>query len=183
MNVCLMVTALVLAWNAPAPPLVRERSAPAVQEYRALVPLDLQPGALRGEGQNVQAKIIIPRSLLPAGNGAAAGAPKLPALPAPAASRETRSHTPPMGTIIAGIAMSLAAVSFVFILRGSRVKKTAALFVLGGALTVMAVGIAQGDIPGGNRANRPPKPIPEPVTQIVIEVTDIGDTVTLQLAR
>jgi hypothetical protein len=74
--------------------------------------------------------------------------------------------------------MSLAAVSLVFVVRGNRGTKTTALAVLAGALVLSAFSAASADlIPG-----RPNGPVPAPA-EIVIELVDDGDAVTLQLVR
>jgi len=190
-----LITAIfLLAWNAPAPPPASaDIPAPIKkQESRIVAPVVIRHGAIRGEGRSIQAKIIVPRSLLAGGDADAR--PKLPANgaiipPLPSRNEEARSDTPPYGTVVAGLAMSLAAVSLVFVVRGNRVAKTAALAVLGGALVVAGFGIARADLAPAPRNNRPvpaPAPAPAPradISEIVIELTDNGNTVTLQLAQ
>jgi hypothetical protein len=166
--------ALLLVWNpiaranAPAPP--------PKPETRVVAPLTIKRGEIRGEGRAVQAKITIPKKLVHAGPPAAGAAPPVPA---PAAAPRAREQAGiPYGTIIAGLAMSAAAVSLVFVVRGSRTTKTTALAVLAGALILGAFSAAQADlIPG-----RPNGPVPPPA-EIVIELVEDGEAVTLQLAR
>jgi hypothetical protein len=201
MNACFVAVSLLLAWDVPpGPPVpapqrnVYETNPPAAQQNRIVAPVTIQRGGIRGEGRTVQAKITIPRALLPSGNEAAVGA-AAPAAPAPPASAAPTgspapriqlipppktSSTPPLGSVIAGIAMSLAAVSLVFIIRGSPRKKAVYGILLGGAIGLTAFGIARADIAGQRRV-RPPNAPPE--TEIVIEVSDFGDAVTLQLVR
>jgi hypothetical protein len=180
----LVSAVLVLAWN----PLVPANVAPPPKKpERVVAPVTIQRGAIRGEGRSVQAKIIIPMALVHRGG---AGAP--PPAPAPAGAAPTRGAAPPaaqpapaareqaalpLGTVIAGIAMSLAAVSLVFVVRGNRSTKTAALAVLAGALALGAYSAAHADLVPG----RPVGPPIEP--EIVIELVEDGDTVTLQIPR
>jgi hypothetical protein len=85
-----------------------------------------------------------------------------------------------MGTVIAGLALSLAAVSAVFVFRGNRGTKTAALALLAGALVLGGWSIAQADLavpPAGPR-----RPVEEPKI-VVIELAEDGDSVTLLLAK
>jgi hypothetical protein len=157
--------------NAPAPPPRREEAT------RLVAPLVIKRGALRGEERTVQAKIQIPAALV---HGAAAGAPgaagaapptgNVPRAPAP----EKQSGGPALGTIMAGIALSLAAVSAVFLVRGKRVTRAAAAVSLVGAALLCAWSAAQADI----RVEPPP-----PETQIVIELVPDGESVTLLLPR
>src|SRR5205085_4832067 len=161
----LLVLALSTAAIADIPnPNRRQQNQNPVNENRAVAPVVVKHGPIRGEGRSVQAKIIIPRALLPGDAGQAVGAPA-PTAPAPAAPAprfelippkpQTGSNTPPLGTAIAGIAMSLAAVSLVFVVRGNRVTKAAALIVLSGGLVATGWGIAHADIAGQKRPIRP----------------------------
>jgi hypothetical protein len=69
----------------------------------------------------------------------------------------------------------------VFVVRGNRGTKTTALAVLAGAIVLGAFSAASADlIPG--RPNGP-APRPAPAGEIVIELVEDGDTVTLQLGR
>jgi hypothetical protein len=167
--------ALILGWNPIAPANV---APPPKKADRVVAPLTIQRGAIRGEGRAVQAKIIIPKSLVHAGRpGAAAPAPGAAAPPPPAPAREEAAILP-FGSVIAGLALSLAAVSLVFVVRGNRGTRTTALAILAGALMLGAFSAAQADlIPG-----RPNGPVPAPA-EVVIELVDDGDSVTLQLVR
>lgn len=157
--VYLTSAALLLGWNPIAPPPAAAAPKPAATKIEAPVKI------VHGAAQN---KITIPRKFLP--EGAVVVAPA----PAPNARGEAG---PPMGTIIAGIALSLAAVSLVFVVRGSRGTKLAAAAVLVGAATLGAWSAAQADlIPG-----RPNGPAAARGAKIVIEVVDDGELVTLQL--
>ena len=191
MRCCLLLAALcplvlltsVMAFaNAPAPPDAPPREEPT----RLVAPVVIKRGALRGEDRNVQAKIQIPASLVhglgaeaaepvrpPAGSAPARAVP-MKAAPGAAPAPEDRSSVPPMGTIIAGIALSLAAVSIVFMMRGNRATKAAAVASLAGCALVTGWSAAVADIP-------PPPRRPE--SQIVIELVEDGETVTLLLPR
>ena len=148
----LITLVFLLAWNAPAP---ADIPAPArKQENRIVAPVVIRHGPIRGEGRSIQAKIIVPRSLLSGGDADAR--PIIP--PLPGRDEEARSNTPPYGTVVAGLAMSLAAVSLVFVVRSNRIAKTAALTVLSGALLVAGYGIARADLaPHGRTIARLPR--------------------------
>ena len=176
MNASVLITsaAVLLAWNPIALPNV---APPPKKNQRVVAPVRVERGEIAGEGRSVQARIIIPRSLVHGGD--AAGAP-----PAAAPTRSGSAPPPsardqaniPVGTIIAGLAMSLAAASLVFVVRSGRTGKTAALAVLVGAAVLGIFGAAQADlIPG--------RPVGPPRQDIVIELTDEGDTVVLQVVR
>lgn len=184
MNAYLAVTALVLAWNAPPPPEAPQ--PPAAQENRIVAPLIIKNNAIRGEGRSIQAKILIPRNLLAGNAEAVKAAASVPGLNPAASSREVRSTTPALNTVIAGLAISLAMVSLVFVLRGNRITKVAAVAALAVSMVLTGIGILRADIPGPGP--RPVRPTPIPVrpnseTEIVIEITDPGETVTLLLTR
>jgi hypothetical protein len=152
---------LLLAWNPIAPPQI-----PAPEKAnRITAPIVIKHGAIKGEGPGIQAKLIIPKGLV---HGAAP--PRAGSAPAPAVERQSSLQS--LRTVIAGIAMSLAAVSVVFIVRGNRNGRTVALAMLVGAMVLGAYGVASADIP-----DRPERP------QIVIELVDGGDSVTLLLAK
>jgi hypothetical protein len=173
MNSLVLVTtaSVLLGWNVGPPPPVAEREAP--QEHRVQAPVTIKSEVLKGEEKSVKAKIVIPRALVHAAGVQGAAPPAAGARPG---SREQGSL--PMGTVIAGLALSLAAVSAVFVFRGNRSTKTAALALLAGAVVLGALGVAQADLaPPGERSNRPP------AQNIVIELSDDVETVTLILAK
>lgn len=175
--------AVILAWNPIALPNVAP--PPKAPETRVVAPLTIKRGEIRGEGRAVQAKITIPKKLVhaggPAGAGAAPAAAPAPRIPEPRFPNAREQAGVPYGTVIAGLAMSLAAVSLVFVVRGNRGTKTTALAVLAGALVLGAFSAANADlIPGRSRLPIPPGP---PAEEIVIELVDDGDAVTLQLVR
>jgi hypothetical protein len=159
---------------------------------RVVLPVVIRRG-IRGENGNVQAKVVIPRYLLdgalesyrgakvkptakdevgeaPAEKAPAPGeAPAAGGTPLPAPPKAGASATPPWGRIIAGIAMSLAAVSAVFVMRGRGTKTAAAVLVAGSVvLGTYAVGWADVAVP-----RRGP--------EIVIQLVDDANEVTLLL--
>ncbi len=125
----------------------------------------IKHGAIKGVDRNVVAKLIVPVSLVhPAEAPRAGAAPKA----------EERGALPGnMGTWIAGIALSLAAVSLVFVVRGKRMTRTVAAAILGGAV-VLGAYAAQANVGPSPRQMGP---------QIVIELAEEGDSVTLLLAE
>jgi hypothetical protein len=179
--VTVTAAAMILAWNPIAPANTPAPPAPA-KAARATAPVVIKTEVLKGEEKNVKAKIVIPKKFVHAGAGvriipgeAAPGAAPLRGDVAPTGSEGLSSL--PMGSVIAGLALSLAAVSAVFVLRGNRNTKTAALAVLAGAIVLGALGVANADliVPGRERPREP--------ALIVIELTDDGDSVTLLLAK
>ena len=183
----LLALSLVAAWCSAAvadiPP------PPKKKNERVVANVSIKYGAIKGEARNVHAKVVIPTYLVAgaverAEEGGGATAPA-PTAPAPAAAppppriqlippRQSRSSLPAFGTTVAGIAMSLAAVSVVFLVRGSGRTKTAAVIALVAAGLLGGWSIAQADVAlPGSRG--------EPI--IVIELSDDADVVTLQLPR
>jgi hypothetical protein len=165
----LVMLSLVAAWCSAAwadiPPPRRQENERIVSEVA------VKFRALRGERPNVQAKIIIPSYLVGGGRDVGKIAPSEEA-PAPKAAPkpEKQSSLGSPSTIIAGIAMSLAAASIVFLVRGSRTTKTAALVALAAAGALGGYSVAWADVAQpGSRG--------EPV--IVIELSDEADIVTL----
>jgi hypothetical protein len=176
MNSLILVTtaSVLFGWNPAPPPPVAEREAP--KENRVKAPVIIKSEALAGEEKSVKAKIVIPKALL---HTLGARGTARPAAGARPESREQGSL--PIGTVIAGLALSLAAVSAVFVFRGNRTTKTAALAMLAGAVVLGALGVAEADlaVPGSAEARRKAPPPQD----IVIELSDDVETVTLILAK
>src|SRR5262245_49695296 len=106
-TVSLISATLLLAWNPIAPGNV---APPPKKPERVVAEVKIERGAIKGEGRNVQAKIIIPKGLV---HGGAAGA--VPVVPAPGGAPAPRAVPAPnardqaglpFGTIIAGVCMS-----------------------------------------------------------------------------
>lgn len=142
-------------------------------------PVVVKQGAIKHDGlrdtRGIKAKIVIPRGLLPGGGGFGAAPPE--------EIRDKQSSNLPMGTIIAGIAMSLAVVSSVFLVRKGRGTRLAASTALVAAVVLGAWGALQADIPAPGRGPRPRPEEPRPGTTILIEIVEEGETVTLTLAK
>jgi hypothetical protein len=179
----LVSAALALVWCSEAwadiPPPPRRQ-----QNERVTHEVSVRRG-LGAEARNVQAKIIIPRWLVGAdGRGVPEVAPKPGEKPegTPAAKPreapkveavpEKKASLPKLGTVIAGLAMSLAAVSVVFLIRGKQAGKTVAVVALVAAGALGGWSVAQADVvkPGARG---------EPI--IVIELSDDAEIVTLLL--
>ncbi len=125
------------------------------------------------DARNIKAKIIIPRSMLPVEKKISIDQ-----------QTSTGSST---STIIAGIALSCAAVSCVFLLRRSKAGRNIAIGVL-----VIAGGIgiwsaAQADLipgrPNGPRRRPEPPPAAPAESVILLEVVDEGEAITLVLPK
>lgn len=168
---------------------------------RVVLPVTIRRGAIRNESGNVQAKVIIPRYLLdgaldsyrevspkPAAKDFEAPPAKdAPADPAAAPAPELKKHaagpappragagvTSPYGTIVAGLAMSLAAVSLVFVIRGNKTGRTVTLALVAGGLVLGAFAVGRADVAPGRRQASP---------DIVIQLVDDANEVTLLLTR
>ncbi|MDX1947571.1 MAG: hypothetical protein SFU86_19385 [Pirellulaceae bacterium] len=182
----LLVSILAVpAWADIAP-------SPRRENARVTAGVEIRYGAIRGERTNVKAKIVIPAYLV-AGDGRGVPkveskeggapkegaprkeeAPKEGASPPRAAPEGRQSSLPPLGTTVAGIALSLAAVSVVFLVRGNKTAKTTAVIALVSAGLLGGWSLAQADlVVPGQRG--------EPV--IVIELSDDAETVSLLIAR
>ncbi|MFN0021416.1 MAG: hypothetical protein ACKVP0_24460 [Pirellulaceae bacterium] len=137
---------------------------PVVVKREALKHADIK------DARVIKAKIIIPRSMLPAEQKASID--------------QQTSGGSSTSTIFAGIALSLAAVSCVFLLRKNKVGKAAAIGVL-----VIAGGIgiwsaARADLIPGRRPRPPVPPPAAPVENtILMEIVEEGDSITLVLPK
>lgn len=156
-----LVCAMVLLFLSSAAAQADVRPEPPNEPERVSAPLVIKRGPIRGVERNVQAKIIIPKYLVQQGVAGAAAPEAMGALPAN------------YGTWIAGIALSLAAVSGVFVVRGKRATKTITASVLAGAIALGSYTAVQADL-------APPRPAG---SEIVIELVDDGESVTLLLPR
>ena len=154
----------------PRGPIEREPAAdssipqPVVVKREALKHADIK------DARNIKAKIIIPRSMLPVEQKASIDQ-----------QANTGSST---STIIAGIALSCAAVSCVFLLRKNKAGRNVAIGVL-----VIAGGIgiwsaAQADLIPGRRPRRPePVPAAPAESVILLEMVEEGESITLVLPK
>ena len=121
-----------------APPLPGAKPAAEVRSEKLLFPVQVRRADLSGEGDGVQAKIVLParlRDLPPP-----AGAPgKVGAL----------EHAP--RSLIAAVALSLAAVSVVLVIRGKNLTTTAKAAILSVAAVPAVFGAAQANAPAPPR--------------------------------
>lgn len=177
------------AWADVPPPSGPFRPRPRPQPVepapsKITAPVVVKHADLAEDGERVQAKIAIPRKLLAklAGDVAAPAA-------APAVVPEKQSSVGSPRSIIAGVVLSLAAVSLVFVARGSKVAKaTAAVGLIAGLVLAGSSLMADIRVPGQpyrGPARRPdiddPMPVPPEATQVVLEVVDDADSVVLTL--
>lgn len=169
----LLNAALAFGNAAPIPrpdPVVARTEAPVTIE----VVKDLQGSS---------AKIRIPRNLLPKLTAQEA-APRAAPQSAPAPGKQ--SSKPYGGTLVAGLALSLAAVSMVVLLKRGATTRTIAVVLFAGGLAVIAAGTVLADIRvPGQPYNGPARLIreqPVPAERITIEIVEDGEVVTLQLA-
>jgi hypothetical protein len=121
-----------------------------------------------------QAKLQIPDTLA-APAPAPGAAPSAPA--APSADDQSSFAPNRTRTMVAGLTMSLALASLVLVRRSSRSKQIVAGMVVA-AVSLGAIGMAWGDIPGPGPRPRPPIR-PNPDAQIQVEVVSGADGVTL----
>jgi hypothetical protein len=160
---------------------------PPREPVRISSKVTIKHGAIKGVDRSVVAKLIVPASLVhpaePVPPPRPGAAPTRNAPNAPA--REGQGAAPVnYRTWIAGIALSLAAVSLVFVLRGRSTTRTVAATVMGGAVLLGAYSAVQANAPAPPiRPEKPAAVRPATAPQIVIELVDEGDSVTLLLAE
>lgn len=157
--------------QAPAPPPLGTKPAGEVRSEKLKIPVQMKHADLAGEGEGVLAKIVLPARLrdLPPPAGA----------PAKVGAAEGASPR----SLIAAVALSLAAVSVVFVLRGKKLSTTSKAAVLGFVGLLGLFGAAQADIaiPGQKRGPRPmPPPALEAKSTIVVEFSaDVEEAVLI----
>jgi len=140
---------------------------PTPEPEQKLVPVKIVHAKAADLPKKAVARIVIPRHLLPELKKAAAAAPSNSALPA--------------GTIIAGLALSAAAVSLIFLFPKNRRPQLAVALIGCVILTSGYALYADLKFPG-QRPN--PKPVhPNENSQIQIVVQDNGTEVILTLPR
>lgn len=156
----LLLTTIAFA-NAPPPP---RPTASVVGE--AQVPVTIERKKL---DDGAQAILVLPKGLSVGGLRIA---------------DEPRPKSGSMGAVVAGLALSLAAVSAFFALRGRRTGKTVAIgmFVVAAALGTWSAAQADLSFPGGNRP-KPPRPPRERPTLTIKVTNDDVDHATLILAE
>lgn len=170
--------------NAPPPDLYREPAPPVKASAGLSVPVEVTYAKPTG---NSTAKIVIPAATL-ASLVEAAKANKSLTLPVGVAEPpQPNTGFPHGGTIIAGLALSLAMVSMVYLLRRKPAHRWA---VTGTAVVLLGLGVtsylwADIRIPGqpyNGPARRPnePAPIPQPAGPMVtIEISEKGNAIQI----
>jgi hypothetical protein len=155
--------------SAPPPPGFKP--AGEVRSEKLTLPVQMKRADLAGEGESVVAKIVIPA--------------RLKSLPPPAGApgKVGATENSPSRSLIAAAALSLAAVSVVFVLRGKKWSTTSKAAVLGVAGLLGLFGAAQADIaiPGQKRGPRPMPPPAEAKSMIIIEFSADVEEATLIL--
>jgi hypothetical protein len=156
-------TVLVLttvAWGDIPPPGKRE---PEVRTS-VMVPVVIKHEALRGDDAVAKAKIVIPKGMLPT----LVEEEKQGAVPRPIG-----------GTVIAGIALSLAAVSVLWLRRGKSGNRPLLMVLVSGALVLGGLSALFADLAPPGRQGRvrpgPQRPM------LLLEIVEEGDAVTLTL--
>lgn len=154
----LLVTSEAAADKSPAP----RKAEPA----KVVLPVHVAIADLAGEGDGVKYKLTLPARLHAAAEGKKMGA--------------IDSVSPNQRSLVAAIALSLAAVSVVFVLRGKKLTTRTKGAILGAAILLAVSGIAYG--------NGAPGPRPGPVgpggkAVIVIEYSADAEAATLTIGR
>jgi LPXTG-motif cell wall-anchored protein len=172
----------------PRGPIERPEPAPETAAVKpAVVKREVLKHADIKDARTIKAKLVIPRSLLPVAKDAPAAKPVKAAPEAP-----KTGSIGPTGTIVAGIALSLAAVSCVFLFRKNKAGGAAVVGVLVVAGTVGVWSAANANAPA-------PRPQPVEATNapafprsgnknandsvILLEVVEEGDSITLVLPK
>jgi hypothetical protein len=152
--------------NAPAPPPVNnappsfpgQKPAGETKSEKFKLNVAIKHADLKGEGDGVQARLILPA--------------KIRDLPPPAgAPAKVGSNEQSPRSLVAAIALSLAAVSVVFVVRGKRLNAASKAAIFGIAVVVAGYAVAQANIAP------PPRPLnynvaplaPVAKSQIIVE--------------
>lgn len=157
---CALACGLLLVANeaaadkAPAP---RRAESPKV-----ILPVQIKHADLAGEGDGVKIKLVLPARLR------AAEGKKFGAI----------DDTGPQRSLVAAVALSLAAVSMVFVLRGKKLSKATKGAILGIGVLIGAGGIAYANVPPPPDLRPKPAPVPVAKSNIVIEYSaDVEEAV------
>ena len=122
------------------------------------------------DDKSIKARLIIPKNLLPTEEVGAGPAAPL----APPKAKGKQSHLPPAGTVIAGLAMSLALGSAVYLIRTDKGAKTTAVVTLAAALILGVYSITSADVTTPDR----PRRVAEG-SNVSIVLLESGDEITL----
>jgi hypothetical protein len=132
---------------------------------KATVPVKIEHADLTKEGKGVAAKVAIPRKVL------ARVAPGTPA-----AGQEKQSSLPSLGTLVAGIALSIGAIGLVLAARGSRSARGVA------AAALLVAMFAGGYAFASKKEPERERPVTAPAESVVVEIVDGGDAVVITLS-
>lgn len=152
---CVIAGALMMARDAAADKSVAPvRSEPA----KSVIPIQVKHADLKGEGENVVAKIVLPARLRDA----------TAAKPGKVGMNE--GVAPTQRSLVAAVALALAAVSVVFVLRGKQLNTASKVVVLGVVGLLGLYGAAQGDALPGPGPGPGPRPIPKfgPKAELIV---------------
>jgi len=131
-----------------------------------VAPVKIVEGKVDGLSPNVVAKIVIPSSLLPDLEGSSTGT-------------RVSNDSPPAGTIVAGLALTAAAISLMFVNKASPHRKKGMVVLIGCVLLVGFVLLANFLFPPKLVAPNADRSNPQRL--IVIEVQKDGHEVILTL--
>jgi hypothetical protein len=151
---CVIAGLLLLARDAAADKSVAPvRAEPA----KSVISVQVKYADLKGEGENVQAKIVLPARL----RDAAAAKPGKFGI--------NDEVAPTQRSLIAAVALALAAVSVVFVVRGKQLSTTSKAAVLGVIGLLGLYGAAHGDAA--------PMPVPKAALIVVEFSADATDAI------
>jgi hypothetical protein len=139
-----------------------------VEPAKSVIPVEIRHADLAGEGDGVKAKIVLPARLRIT-DGRKVGA--------------MESISPRNRSIVAAVAMTLAAVSMVFVLRGKHLSNTTKGIILGLGILVGAGGIAFANAPPLRFESTPKSPPASEKSVIVIEFSGDAEHAVLTIAK
>jgi hypothetical protein len=164
---CLGILPVVSALAAP--PFPGAKPAGETRSEKFLLPVQIKHADLAGEGAGVQAKIILPARMR--------GLPP----PAGAPANVGATESAPPRSLGAVVAMSLAAMCAVWVVRGQSLHITTKAAVLGIAVLAAGYGAVQAQ---GPSANAKPEPERGAKDKIVVEFSvDVEEAVLILPAK
>ena len=148
-------------------PPIKPTPKPAPNQHAA--PVKIVHAPVHSNNPNVIAKLVIPRNLLPEMKTTATAPPP--------------QSTPSGGTIIAGLALSAAAMSLIFFFQKTRRLRTVGACLIGCALLGGGYGLLLADVPVPGQPRSNPRAVnPGPgQSQIEIIIQENGTEVILTL--
>lgn len=143
--------------NAPPLPGKEAEAAKEVRVEKLKIPVQIKHADLSGEGDGVQAKLVLPARLR-----------DLPP-PAGAPGKVGSLENPSRNSLIAAVALSLAAVSVVFVVRGKKLTAATKVAIVGMAVLLGAYSVAQANAPPPELRQRLQKELAAKQPKIVVE--------------